>query len=147
MKKKKKKQTLTKKVKLLKYYMEHETKNNSSNNSDKTSPKNINSNEIDSDISGQKQTYVKHYYKYENSPIVLRLNNKNIQVYFNSNESILLSKENNEVTFIKKDKSELKSNVFQFDNAMETQSIEIVKKLQYVKSLLAKIVNDDSYLS
>ena len=51
------------------------------------------------------------------------------------------------MTFIKKDKSELKSNVFQFDNAMETQSIEIVKKLQYVKSLLAKIVNDDSYLS
>ena len=71
----------------------------------------------------------------------------NIQVYFNSNESILLSKENNEVTFIKKDKSELKSNVFQFDNAMETQSIEMVKKLQYIKSLLAKIVNDDSYLS
>ena len=145
--KEKEKADLDKKVKLLKYYMEHETKNNSSNNSNKTSPKNINSNEIDSDISGQKQTYVKHYYIYENSPIVLRLNNKNIQVYFNSNESILLSKENNEVTFIKKDKSELKSNVFQFDNAMETQSIEIVKKLQYVKSLLAKIVNDDSYLS
>ena len=144
--KEKEKADLDKKVKLLKFYMEHETKNNSSNNSDKTSPKNINSNEIDSDISGQKQTYVKHYYIYENSPIVLRLNNKNIQVYFNSNESILLSKENNEVTFIKKDKSELKSNVFQFDNAMETQSIEIVKKLQYVKSLLAKIVNDDSYL-
>ena len=145
--KEKEKADLDKKVKLLKYYMEHETKNNSSNNSDKTSPKNINSNEIDSDISGQKQTYVKHYYIMDNSPIVLRLNNKNIQVYFNSNESILLSKENNEVTFIKKDKSELKSNVFQFDNAMETQSIEIVKKLQYVKSLLAKIVNDDSYLS
>ena len=143
----KEKRDLEKKVKLLQYFMDYKTKNISSSDFEKNPPKNINRYDIDDDISEDNPIFVKHYYIMDNSPIVLRLNNKNIQVYFNSNESILLSKENNEVTFIKKDKSELKSNVFQFDNAMETQSIEIVKKLQYVKSLLAKIVNDDSYLS
>ena len=54
-----------------------------------------------------------------------------------------LSKEKKEATFIKKDKSELKSNVFQFDNVMDTQNMEIIKKLQYTKSLLARIINED----
>ena len=137
---------LEKKVKLLKYFMEYKAKNNFSDDYENEKP--INNNNInDGDVSENNQIYVKHYYIMENSPIVLRLNNKNIQVYFNNNEIILLSKENKEATFIKKDKSELKSNVFQFDNAMETQNLDIVKKLQYTKFLLGKIINDDNYLS
>ena len=124
--------------------MDYKTKNISSNDFEKNPPKNINRNEIDDDISEDNPIFVKHYYIMDNSPIVLRLNNKNIQVYFNSNENILLSKDNKEATFIKNDKSELKSNVFQFDNAMEAQNLEIVKKLQYTKSLLGKIINDDN---
>ena len=134
---------LEKKVKLLKYFMEKEAKNNSSNEFEKEISKDNNNYENEDDFSNGTQTYVKNYYIIENSSIVLRLNNKNIQVYFNSNEIILLSKENNEATFIKKDKSELKSNVFQFDNAKETQNEEIIKKLQYIKSLLGKIMNED----
>jgi hypothetical protein len=140
----KEKRDLEKKVKLLQYFMDYKTKNISSSDFEKNPPKNINRNEIDDDISEDNPIFVKHYYIMDNSPIVLRLNNKNIQVYFNSNENILLSKDNKEATFIKKDKSELKSNVFQFDNAMEAQNLEIVKKLQYTKSLLGKIINDDN---
>ena len=140
----KEKRDLEKKVKLLQYFMDYKTKNISSSDFEKNPPRNINRNEIDDDISEDNPIFVKHYYIMDNSPIVLRLNNKNIQVYFNSNENILLSKDNKEATFIKKDKSELKSNVFQFDNAMEAQNLEIVKKLQYTKSLLGKIINDDN---
>ena len=131
----------------MKYFLDHNTGSYSSNDLVNDIPRNNNNNENYDDISEQKQTYVKHYHILENSPIVLRLNNKYIQIYFNSNEIVLISKESNEVAFIKKDKSELKSNVFQFDNAMETQNIAIIKKIQYIKSLLGKIINDDNYLS
>ena len=143
----KEKKDLEKKYKLLKYFLDHNTGSYSSNDLLNDIPRNNNNNENYDDISEQKQTYVKHYHILENAPIVLRLNNKNIEVYFSSNEIILLSKQSNEATFIKKDKSELKSNVYQFDNAMETQNQEIVKKLQYTKSLLGKIVNDDNFLA
>ena len=140
---------LDKKIKLLNYFMKAKAENNSSNdNSEKEQPKNNNNNRNndDDDIS-EDQVYMKKYYIYDNSPIVLKLSNKIMQVYFNNNEIMLLSKEKNEATFIKKDKSELKSNVFQFNNAMETQNLEIIKKLQMTKNLLGKIINDDNFLS
>ena len=138
------KKDIDKKKKLLRYFMDSKSRNNSSNGiyeSDENKTKTI---DIDNtDISEDNQIYVKHYYIYDKEPIVLRFNNKNIQVIFNQNEIILLSKEKKEATFIKKDKSELKSNVFQFDNVMDTQNMEIIKKLQYTKSLLARIINED----
>ena len=137
------KKDIDKKKKLLRYFMDSKSRNNSSNGiyeSDENKTKTI---DIDNtDISEDNQIYVKHYYIY-NKELVLRFNNKNIQVIFNQNEIILLSKEKKEATFIKKDKSELKSNVFQFDNVMDTQNMEIIKKLQYTKSLLARIINED----
>ena len=138
------KKDIDKKKKLLRYFMDSKSRNNSSNGiyeSDENKTKTI---DIDNtDISEDNQIYVKHYYIYDKEPIVLRFNNKNIQVIFNQNENILLSKAKKEATFIKKDKSELKSNVFQFDNVMDTQNMEIIKKLQYTKSLLARIINED----
>ena len=138
------KKDIDKKKKLLRYFMDSKSRNNSSNGiyeSDENKTKTI---DIDNtDISEDNQIYVKHYYIYDKEPIVLRFNNKNIQVIFNQNEIILLSKAKKEATFIKKDKSELKSNVFQFDNVMDTQNMEIIKKLQYTKSLLARIINED----
>ena len=138
------KKDIDKKKKLLRYFMDSKSRNNSSNGiyeSDENKTKTI---DIDNtDISEDNQIYVKHYYIYGKEPIVLRFNNKNIQVIFNQNEIILLSKAKKEATFIKKDKSELKSNVFQFDNVMDTQNMEIIKKLQYTKSLLARIINED----
>ena len=138
------KKDIDKKKKLLRYFMDSKSRNNSSNGiyeSDENKTKTI---DIDNtDISEDNQIYVKHYYIYDKEPIVLRFNNKNIQVIFNQNENILLSKAKKEATFIKKDKSELKSNVFQFDNVMDTQNMEVIKKLQYTKSLLARIINED----
>ena len=144
----KEKRDFDKKFKLLQYFLNYKANNNNSSNDfvNDISRNNNNNGNYD-DISEDNLIFVKHYHILENSPIVLRLNNKNIEVYFNSNEIILLSKQSNEATFIKKDKSELKSNVYQFDNAMETQNQEIVKKLQYTKSLLGKIVNDDNFLA
>ena len=138
------KKDIDKKKKLLRYFMDSKSRNNSSNGiyeSDENKTKTI---DIDNtDISEDNQIYVKHYYIYNKEPIVLRFNNKNIQVIFNQNENILIKKKKKEATFIKKDKSELKSNVFQFDNVMDTQNMEIIKKLQYTKSLLARIINED----
>ena len=139
---------IKKKMKLLEYYMESKSKKSSSNDAyEKEQSKNNNNNRNynDDDIS-EEQVYVKKYYIYENSPIALKLSNKIMEVYFNNNEIMLLDKEKNEATFIKKDKSELKSNVFQYNNAMETQNVEILKKLQVTKTLLGKIINDDNFL-
>ena len=137
------KKDIDKKKKLLRYFMDSKSRNNSSNGiyeSDENKTKTI---DIDNtDISEDNQIYVKHYYIYDKE-LVLRFNNKIIQVIFNQDQTFLLSKVKKEATFIQKDKSELKSNVFQFDNVMDTQNMEIIKKLQYTKSLLARIINED----
>ena len=135
---------IEKKVKLLQYFMNIKSRNNSSNDTVESHENKTRTKDMDNiDISEDDLIYVKYYYKYDNEPIVLRFNNKIIQVIFNQDQTFLISKEKKEATFIQKDKSELKSNVFQFDNAMETQNLEIIKKFQYAKSLLAQIINKD----
>ena len=135
---------IEKKVKLLQYFMNIKSRNNSSNDTVESHENKTRTKDMDNiDISEDDLIYVKHYYIDDNEQIVLRFNNKIIQVIFNQDQTFLISKEKKEATFIQKDKSELKSNVFQFDNAMETQNMEIIKKFQYAKSLLAKIINKD----
>ena len=135
---------IEKKVKLLQYFMNIKSRNNSSNDTVESHENKTRTKDMDNiDISEDDLIYVKHYYIDDNEPIVLRFNNKIIQVIFNQDQTFLISEEKKEATFIQKDKSELKSNVFQFDNAMETQNMEIIKKFQYAKSLLAKIINKD----
>ena len=135
---------IEKKVKLLQYFMDIKSRNNSSNDTVESHENKTRTKDMDNiDISEDDLIYVKHYYIDDNEQIVLRFNNKIIQVIFNQDQTFLISKEKKEATFIQKDKSELKSNVFQFDNAMETQNMEIIKKFQYAKSLLAKIINKD----
>ena len=135
---------IEKKVKLLQYFMNIKSRNNSSNDTVESHENKTRTKDMDNiDISEDDLIYVKHYYIDDNEQIVLRFNNKIIQVIFNQDQTFLISKEKKEATFIQKDKSELKSNVFQFDNAMETQNLEIIKKFQYAKSLLAKIINKD----
>ena len=124
--------------------MNIKSRNNSSNDTVESHENKTRTKDMDNiDISEDDLIYVKHYYIDDNEQIVLRFNNKIIQVIFNQDQTFLISKEKKEATFIQKDKSELKSNVFQFDNVMETQNLEIIKKFQYAKSLLAQIINKD----
>ena len=84
--------------------------------------------------------FVKQYYAYDNESILLRFNNKTIQIYFHNGETILLSKDEKDVTFIRKDNERLERLHYQLDEVMESQNFEIIRKLQYSKSLLEKIL-------
>ena len=84
--------------------------------------------------------FVKQYFAYDNESILLRFNNKTIQIYFHNGETILLSKDEKDVTFIRKDNERLERLHYQLDEVMESQNFEIIRKLQYSKSLLEKIL-------
>ena len=84
--------------------------------------------------------FVKQYFAYDNESILLRFNNKTIQIYFLNGENILLSKDEKDVTFIRKDNERLERLHYQLDEVMESQNFEIIRKLQYSKSLLEKIL-------
>ena len=60
--------------------------------------------------------------------------------YFHNGETILLSKDEKDVTFIRKDNERLERLHYQLDEVMESQNFEIIRKLQYSKSLLEKIL-------
>ena len=84
--------------------------------------------------------FVKHFYAYDNESILLRFNNKTIQIYFLNGENILLSKDEKDVTFIRVDNERLERSTYRLDEVMESQNFEIIRKLQYSKSLLEKIL-------
>ena len=88
--------------------------------------------------------YVKKYYSYDKQSILIRLTNKDIQIYFLSGETILLSKEEKEVTFIKKNNAQLETLKYPLQEIMETQNYDIIRKMQYSKSLLERIITDDN---
>ena len=71
------------------------------------------------------------------------MNNKTIQIYFFNGEIILLSKEEKEVTFIKKNREKLETMSYQLDEIIETQDFEMIRKLQYSKSLLERILSKE----
>ena len=83
---------------------------------------------------------MKQYFAYDNESILLRFNNKTIQVYFLNGENILLSKDEKDVTFIRVDNERLERSTYRLDEVMESQNFEIIRKLQYSKSLLEKIL-------
>ena len=87
--------------------------------------------------------YVKAYYALDDRSILLRMNNKTIQIYFFNGEIILLSKEEKEVTFIKKNREKLETMSYQLDEIIETQDFEMIRKLQYSKSLLERILSKE----
>ena len=84
--------------------------------------------------------FVKQFYAYDNESILLRFNNKTIQIYFLNGENILLSKDEKDVTFIRVDNERLERSTYRLDEVMESQNFEIIRKLQYSKSLLEKIL-------
>ena len=84
--------------------------------------------------------FVKQYFAYDNESILLRFNNKTIQIYFLNGENILLSKDEKDVTFIRVDNERLERSTYRLDEVMESQNFEIIRKLQYSKSLLEKIL-------
>ena len=91
----------------------------------------------------ENRIYVKAYYALDDRSILLRMNNKTIQIYFFNGEIILLSKEEKEVTFIKKNREKLETMSYQLDEIIETQDFEMIRKLQYSKSLLERILSKE----
>ena len=90
--------------------------------------------------------YVQKYYVYNNEPISLRLSNKNLQIFFKINESIILSKEKNEVIFIEQNKEELKRSIYSFEEVKQIQNYESVRKIKYAKNVLEIILSNDDRL-
>ena len=100
-------------------------------------------NDDESDEDWSNPTYIKKFYIFEDNSALLRLNNKNIQIYLSRGESILLSKEQKEVTFINKNKDKLETLVYSIKDVTETQNHDVIKKLQYAKYLLERIIDED----
>ena len=91
--------------------------------------------------------YVEQYYIKDKGSIILRLNNRNIQVFFNQNDSALILKEKNLVILIKRDKGELKHNFVKFDKFIDIVNMEIFKELPHTKYFLERILNEKNHIS
>ena len=87
--------------------------------------------------------YVKKYYSFDDKSLLIRLNNRDIQIYFNNNEHILLSKEEKEVTFIKKNKDQLQTLKYPLSEIAESNNYDLLKKLQYTKNILERVMAED----
>ena len=132
---------LEKKLKLLESFMKIGTIDNSSISQNNP---NIFQKEDDYNENNEENpTYVKKYYKFDNISILLSLSNKNIQIYFFNGESILFSKKNDEAKFFSINKNELNCQVYPINTINENQNISIMKKLQYTKSLIEKVMYED----
>ena len=92
------------------------------------------------EISLDTPIYVKSFYAIDEKSIILRMNNKTIHIYFYNYEKIILSKEQKEITFIKKNMENFER-LNKLDKIMETLNFEILRKLQYSKSLLDRVVS------
>ena len=136
---------LNKKCKILKTFQEVLTRDK---NATSTISRNENYNDYERKDDGMNDSsvpvYVKKYYSYDKQSILIRLTNKDIQIYFLSGETILLSKEEKEVTFIKKNNAQLETLKYPLKEIMETQNYDIIRKMQYSKSLLERIITDDN---
>ena len=136
---------LNKKCKILKTFQEVLTRDK---NATSTISRNENYNDYERKDDGMNDSsvpvYVKKYYSYDKQSILIRLTNKDIQIYFLSGEIILLSKEEKEVTFIKKNNAQLETLKYPLQEIMETQNYDIIRKMQYSKSLLERIITDDN---
>ena len=136
---------LNKKCKILKTFQEVLTRDK---NATSTISRNENYNDYERKDDGMNDSsvpvYVKKYYSYDKQSILIRLTNKDIQIYFLSGETILLSKEEKEVTFIKKNNAQLETLKYPLQEIMETQNYDIIRKMQYSKSLLERIITDDN---
>ena len=132
---------LEKKLKLLESFMKIGTINNSSIS--QNNPNIFQKEEDYNEINEENPTYVKKYYKFDNISILLSLSNKNIQIYFFNGESILFSKKNDEAKFFSINKNELNCQVYPINTINENQNISIMKKLQYTKSLIEKVMYED----
>ena len=132
---------LEKKLKLLESFMKIGTIDNSSISQNK--PNIFQKEEDYNENNEENPTYVKKYYKFDNISILLSLSNKNIQIYFFNGESILFSKKNDEAKFFSINKNELNCQVYPINTINENQNISIMKKLQYTKSLIEKVMYED----
>ena len=136
---------LNKKCKILKTFREILTRDK---NATSTISRNENNHDYERKDDGTNDSsvpvYVKKYYSYDKQSILIRLTNKDIQIYFLNGETILLSKEEKEVTFIKKNNAQLETLKYPLQEIMETQNYDIIKKMQYSKSLLERIITDDN---
>ena len=132
---------LEKKLKLLESFMKIGTIDNSSIS--QNNPNIFQKEEDYNENNEQNPTYVKKYYKFDNISILLSLSNKNIQIYFFNGESILFSKKNDEAKFFSINKNELNCQVYPINTINENQNISIMKKLQYTKSLIEKVMYED----
>ena len=133
---------LEKKLKLLESFMKIGTIDNSSSIS-QNKPNIFQKEEDYNENNEENPTYVKKYYKFDNISILLSLSNKNIQIYFFNGESILFSKKNDEAKFFSINKNELNCQVYPINTINENQNISIMKKLQYTKSLIEKVMYED----
>ena len=132
---------LEKKLKLLESFMKIGTIDNSSIS--QNNPNTFQKEEDYNENNEENPTYVKKYYKFDNISILLSLSNKNIQIYFFNGESILFSKKNDEAKFFSINKNELNCQVYPINTINENQNISIMKKLQYTKSLIEKVMYED----
>ena len=84
--------------------------------------------------------YVKKFYCFDEISILIKLSNKDIQVYFLNGENILLSKKEKEITFIKKDNDELEILTYPLEYIMLIKNEEIRDKIKYIKSLIKRVL-------
>ena len=91
---------------------------------------------------GEKQdddVYVKKWIKTKHA-IMFRLSNKIVQVKFKDHTEIILSSESRLVTYITK---KLERIVYRLSNALESDNVEMTKRLKYTKELLATMLNNN----
>ena len=88
--------------------------------------------------------YIKKYYTYDRQSILIRLSNKDIQIYFLNGETILLSKDEKEVTFINKNNAQLETLKYPIQEIMESQNFEVIRKMQYTKSILERVITEEN---
>lgn len=83
--------------------------------------------------------YVKKWIKTKHA-VMFRLSNKIVQVKFKDHTEIILSSETRLVTFINK---KLERIVYKLSNALESDNVEMTKRLKYTKELLATMLNNN----
>lgn len=71
---------------------------------------------------------------------MFRLSNKVVQVYFKDKTEILLCSNSKEIVYTNK---EGKRNVYPLSAALESNSDEISKRMQYVKNILSHLLNNN----
>ena len=130
-----------KKIKLLNYFLTYKKNSNQESDTNGTNKQEGIKN-CDNDIIKAKglPVYVKQYFIMDNISILLKLSNKNVQVYFLNGENILFTKHSKEVKFYKKNKNELQCNVIPLNEIPELKNYELQSKLQYAKNLFEKVI-------